>query len=397
MAPQHNSYDVIIIGGAIYGSSVAWWLTQMSGFDGRVLVIERDPTYEFAATSHTNSCIRQQFSNEINIQISQFGAEFIRDFRTFMGGDPDVPALTLQSFGYLYLADTPAFAAALKEAQQIQAGLGAATRHMTRDEIAESYPFYQLDDILAGNHNTRNEGYFDGGTMFDWMRRMARRGGVEYLADEVVALDRKGGRVEGVTLKSGTTLSCDVVVNATGTRGAQTARMAGLDIPIEARKRYSYVFDAAHPLAQDLPLTIDPSGVHMRSDGRYYLAGGRADDDPAVAVDDFTADHSLWEDKFWPIIANRIPQFAQIRLVNMWVGHYDYNTLDQNAILGPHPEVSNFMFVNGFSGHGLQQAPALGRGLAERIAYGSYRSLDLTPFSVERVLRGEKFMEKAVI
>ena len=397
MAPRYQGYDVVIIGGGVYGSGIAWWLTQMAGFDGRILVVERDPTYEFAATSLTNSCIRQQFSNKANIEVSRFGASFIRNFRDFMGGDPEVPELALQSFGYMYLADTPEFADSLRESQKLQHGLGAATRFLVPEEIAQSYPFYRLDDILGANHNLVDEGYFDGGTMFDWFRRMARRNGVEFIADEAVGIRRAGNRVESVSLACGAAVSCDVVVNASGTRGAMTARMAGLDIPVEPRRRYTYVFDAAQPLDRDLPLTIDPSGVHFRSDGRYYLAGGAADEDPPVNVDDFTADHSLWEEKFWPIIANRIPQFEKIKLVNMWVGHYDYNTLDQNAILGPHPDVANFLFANGFSGHGLQQAPALGRGLAEWIAYGEYRSLDLSPFGVDRVLRGEKFLEKAVI
>lgn len=397
MAPTNQSFDVVIIGGGIHGCSVAWWLTQMPGFQGRILVIERDPTYEFAATSLTNSCIRQQFSNRANIEVSQFGAEFINNFQQFMGGDAGVPALTLHSFGYLYLADTPSFAETLRAAQKLQASLGAATRFMTRDDIAADYPFYRLDDILGANHNRVNEGYFDGGTMFDWFKRMARQGGVTFIADEVVAMTRSAHQITAVTLKSGAEIPCGLVVNASGTRGAQTARMAGLDIPVEPRLRYTYVFDAAHPLDRDLPLTIDPSGVHFRTDGRHYMAGGAPDQDSAVDPADFTADHSLWEEKFWPIIAARIPQFEQIRLVNMWVGHYDYNTLDQNAIVGPHPEVSNFLFVNGFSGHGLQQAPAFGRGLAEWIAYGRYRSLDLTPFSVDRVLRAEKFPETAVI
>lgn len=397
MTTQHQSYDVIIVGGAIYGSSVAWWLTQMPGFQGRVLVIEKDPTYENAATSHTNSCIRQQFSNKVNIGVSQFGAEFIKNFRRFMGDDPEVPDLVLQSYGYMYLADTPEFTETLRESQKVQASLGAGTKFMTRDEIAADYPFYRLDDILGANHNLVDEGYFDGGTMFDWFRRMARKNGVEYAHDEAMAISRDGNRVTGVTLKSGGTVACGTLVNAAGTRGALVARMAGLDIPIEPRRRYTYIFDAAHPLDRDLPLTIDPTGVHMRSDGRYYLAGGPPDEDPAVDFDDFDADHGLWEDKFWPIIATRIPQFEEIKLINMWVGHYDYNTLDQNAIIGPHPEAHNFLFCNGFSGHGLQQSPALGRGLAEHIAYGEYRSLDLHPFYVDRVLRGEKFLEKAVI
>ena len=397
MGPKHSSYDVVIIGGAIYGSSIAWWLTQMAGFDGRILVIEKDPSYAQAATSLTNSCIRQQFSNPTNIAISQFGAHFILNFQQFMGSSDDIPALTLQNFGYLYLADTAEQAETLRQSQRVQAQLGAGTRHLIPQEIAADYPFYNLDDILAANHNRVNEGYFDGGTMFDCFRRMARKNGAEYLTDEVVAIAREGARVASVTLKSGAIIPCGQVVNASGTRGASTARMAGLDIPVEARRRYTYIFDAAEPLDRDLPLTIDPSGMHFRTDGRYYMAGGGPDQDPAVDVDDFDADHSLWEDKFWPIIAHRIPQFERIKMVNMWVGHYDYNVLDQNAILGPHPEVQNFLFVNGFSGHGLQQAPAIGRGIAEWITYGAYRSLDLAPFGVDRVLRGEKFLEKAVI
>ncbi len=398
-AAQHTSYDVVIVGGAIYGSSLAWWLTCTAGFAGRVLVVERDPSYRFASTSHTNSCIRQQFSNLTNIQISQFGAEFVHNFRQFMGGAPEVPELRLHSFGYMYLADTPAFAEALKHNQAIQRAAGAQTRHMSRDEIAAAYPFYQLDDIIAGNHNTHNEGYFDGGTMFDWFKRMARRNGVEYIHDEVTAMDlnAKGTAVETVTLKSGALISCGTVVNASGPRAVATSRMAGIELPVRPRKRYTFVFDAAQPLAQDLPLTIDPTGIHVRTDGRYYMAGCAPDDDVDVAFDDFGFDHSIWQEKVWPVIATRIPAFEQVKVINEWVGHYAYNTFDQNAVIGRHGIVGNFIFMNGFSGHGLQQSPALGRGVAELIAYGEYRTLDLTPFSFSRLERAERFDEKAII
>ncbi|WP_386628165.1 NAD(P)/FAD-dependent oxidoreductase [Sulfitobacter geojensis] len=395
----HKNYDVVIIGGAIYGSSVAWWLTQMQGFDGRILVVERDPTYEFASTSHTNSCIRQQFSNRLNIQISRFGAEFIKGFRGFMGDDPEVPELVLQSYGYLYLADTPEFAQTLRESQAIQAAEGAHTRHMTPAEIAAEYPFYQLDDVLAANHNLVDEGYFDGGTMFDWFKRMARRNGVEYIHDEVtgMTLNAAGTGVDSVTLKSGDTISCGSVVNASGPRAVATAQMAGIDLPVRPRKRYTFIFDAANPLDRDLPLTIDPSGVHMRSEGKYYLAGCPPDEDPDVAPDDFGFDHSLWQEKVWPIIATRVPAFEQVKVINEWVGHYAYNTFDQNAVIGRHTKVSNFVFANGFSGHGLQQSPAMGRGIAEQITHGEYRTLDLAPFGYDRIENQQKFMEKAVI
>lgn len=398
-APAQSSYDVVIVGGAMYGSSVAWFLTDTPDFDGSILVVERDPTYEFTSTSHTNSCMRQQFSAAINVKVSQFAAEYVKNFRDYMGGDPRVPDVALHSFGYLYLADNEAFAATLRENQKLQAACGAGTKHMTPEEIARDYPFYNLDGIIAGNHNRIDEGYFDGNTLFDWWKRTAKERGVEYLTNEVIAMNRNaaGTRVESVILKSGEVVGCGTVVNASGPRAILTSRMAGIEIPVEPRKRYTFVFEAEKPLERDLPLTIDPSGVHMRTDGTYYLAGCPPDDDPAVDYDDFVQDHSIWEDKVWPVLATRIPQFEAIRLRNSWAGHYAYNTFDQNAILGPHPHVENFIFVNGFSGHGFQQSPAMGRGTAEFITYGEYRALDLGAFHFDRIEKGEKFVEKAVI
>ncbi len=397
--PKQSSYDVVIVGGAMYGSSVAWFLADNPDFNGSVLVVERDPTYEFTSTSHTNSCMRQQFSNEVNIRISQFAAEFVKNFRQFMGNDERVPELLLQSYGYMYLADNEPFAQTLKESQKVQERLGAGTKYMTAEEIHRDYPFYMLDDIIGGNHNLIDEGYFDGNTLFDWWRRSAREKGVEYVTNEVVSMTKNanGSRIESVTLKNGEVINCGTVVNASGPRAVLTSRMAGIEIPVEPRKRYTFIFDAAEPLDRDLPLTIDPSGVHMRTDGQYYLAGCPPDDDPAVDYDDFDQDHSIWEEKVWPIIATRIPQFEAIKLTNSWAGHYAYNTFDQNAVIGPHEHVENFVFVNGFSGHGFQQSPAMGRGIAEMITFGEYRSIDLSQFSFSRIERGEKFDEKAII
>jgi len=316
-----------------------------------------------------------------------------------MGNDDRVPDVVLQSYGYMYLADTEEFAQTLREAQAVQQSLGSATKHMTRDEIARDYPFYMLDDIIGANHNLVDEGYFDGNTLFDWWKRSARERGVEYLTNEVTAMTKNaaGTTVESVTLSTGETLSCGTVINCSGPRAILTSRMAGIEIPVEPRKRYTFIFDAEQPLDRDLPLTIDPSGVHMRTDGQYYLAGCPPDEDPAVDYDDFVQDHSIWEEKAWPTIANRIPQFEAIKLINSWAGHYAFNVLDQNAIIGPHNEVSNFIFVNGFSGHGFQQSPAMGRGVAEWVAHGEYRSLDLSPFGYDRVAEGRKFLETAII
>ena len=198
-APKHNSYDVVIIGGAMMGSSAAWWTSQNPDFDGRILVVERDPTYEFASTSHTNSCIRQQFSNEINIRIGQFGVEFIKDFKGFMK-DPEAPEIALHDYGYMYMAGDERLAGILKECQQIQASLGAGTRIMSPDEVGAKYPFYNMDGVVLCSHNPVDEGYFDGGTIFDWFRRRARANGVEYIHNQVTGIDREGDRITGCLL-----------------------------------------------------------------------------------------------------------------------------------------------------------------------------------------------------
>ncbi|WP_293441527.1 FAD-binding oxidoreductase [Planktotalea sp.] len=398
--PSKTHYDVVIIGGAMMGSSTAWFLTDNPDFDGSVLVVEMDSSYANCSTAHTNSCMRQQFSNKLNVQISQFAADFVKNLRGYMGNDTRVPELDIQNYGYMYLADTDSFADTLRENQKVQLEMGAETQLLSAEEIYSRYPFYNVDDIKLGSINLKDEGYWDGGTVFDWWRRAAKDRGAEYVTNRVVAMDVQESKVYSVTLESGELIGAGQVVNASGPRGALTAKMAGIALPVEPRKRFTWIFSAKQPLNQDLPLTIDPSGVHFRQDGpKTYLAGGPPDLEYDIAVDpsDFNMDHSRWENHVWPIIATRIPQFEAIKVVTEWAGHYAYNTLDQNAVLGAHPEITNFIFLNGFSGHGLQQSPAMGRATAEWLTYGSYRTLDMAPFGFERIAEGRTFEEKAII
>ncbi len=398
--PQHASYDIVIIGGAMMGSSAAWFLSDDKDFDGRVLVVERDQTYKNASTTHTNSCMRQQFSGELNVRISQFAADFVKNLRRYMGNDDRVPELSIRSFGYMYLADNDAFADVLRENQKVQLACGAATQLMTPEQIIAAYPFYNVDDIVLGSINLVDEGFWDGTAVFDWWRKSARERGVEYVENEVVEVTKNtaGTRVESVTLKSGEVIACGQVLNASGPRAARTARMVGIDVPVEPRKRFSWVFAAEKPLDRDLPLTIDPSGVHVRENGGgTYQCGGHSDIDPAVEYDDFAMDHDIWESHIWPVLATRIPQFEAIKVQSEWAGHYAYNTFDHNAIMGPHMEIENFFFLNGFSGHGLQQSPAMGRGTAEIMVHGAYKSLDMSLFHYDRIPEGRKIIEKAII
>ena len=391
-----NKFDIVIIGGAMMGSAAAWFLSNHSQFDGRILVIERDPSYAFCSTSHTHSCLRQQYSSALNIKIAQFAVDMVRRFKHHMN-DPAAPDIALDSFGYMYLAKTEAFADQLRRNQQLQASLGAGTRILSADEIARAYPFYHLDDIILGSHNPHDEGYFDGAAIFDWWRRAAMQKGVTYRHDTVVGLDHDAQRVKAVRLASGDIVAPGLVINAAGPRAAEVAAMAGFALPVEPRRRFSFMFSAQTPLEQELPLTIDPAGVHFLRHGAYYLAGCAPDLDVAVAPDNFEMDLTIWQDKVWPALAHRVPAFEAVRVEREWVGHYAYNILDANAVIGPHPDMPNFYFMNGFSGHGLQQSPAMGRGIAEHIISGAYQTLDLGAFGFQRVLAQKPFVETAVI
>ena len=398
--PTHDKYDVIIIGGAIMGSSTAWFLSQNPDFNGTILVVEKDQKYEFCSTAHTTSCIRQQFSTELNIEISQFAANFINNFQEYMDNDIRAPKLAIKSFGYMYLAADEDFAKKLRTNQKVQVAAGAATELMTPDEIKFRYPFYKVEDIKLGSINLVNEGYWDSITVFEWMKNKARENGVEYIENEVIEIikNKSEDQVISVKLASGETISGDNFVNATGPRAAVVSKMAGIEIPVEPRKRYSWIFKAENPLDRDLPLTIDPSGFHVRENGGgTYQAGGHGVHDPAVNFDDFIMDNDLWENTVWPILFNRIPQFESLKLISQWAGHYAMNTLDQNAIIGPHNTVQNFFFQNGFSGHGTQQAPAMGRAIAEILTYGCYKTIDMSAFKYERLLNGHKVIEEAII
>lgn len=399
-----ESYDVVIVGGAVIGSAVAYFLTANLDFNGSVLVVERDPSYAKASTALSSSSIRVQFSNAVNVKISQFGMQFIRDFAQTMQIGDDRPDLNFHPGGYLFLANTASQAQVLRENHAVQRACGADVVLWGAEDLARAFPHLRVDDILLASYGRSGEGWFNNTGLMWGFRNKARAQGAEYVTDEVVAIAREGARVTGVTLKSGATVAAGTVVNASGPRAALTARMAGLDVPVEPRKRTSFVFDCATSPEGSatinqgrLPLMIDPTGVFCRPEGRYFLAACVPVEDPAVDWDDFEPRYAEFEETVWPALAERSPAFEALKVVNQWAGHYDFNTLDHNLIVGRHPEVENFVYANGFSGHGLQQGPAAGRGVSELITYGGFRTLDLTEVGYERILANRPFLEKAVI
>lgn len=403
-SPVREHYDVVIVGGATSGSSIAWHLAMNPDFKGSVLVVERDPSLEYSATKASNNCMRQQFASAINVQIAQYAADFVKRFGAQFPPDPrDVPFTpSIRNFGYLYLSDSPAFTDVLKKDQKLQGSLGAGTQIVSRADVQEKYPFLYTEDLDSASLNLVDEGAFNAWGMVQWLQTAAQENGVEYIANEVVGmvLEERGNKVRSIKLKSGEQVTVGTLVNAAGTRAAFVSRMAGIfDVPVEARPRYTYIFSVDESLPQDLPLTIDPSGVHLRSYGeKDYLVGcPPIGPDTAVDVDDFTFAENAWEGKILPVITRRVPQFSCARVTDAWMGHYEFNTFDCNAIVGPHTKVTNFVFCVGFSGHGSQQAPACGRAVAEMIVHGEFQTLDLSVLSYQRITENRPLTERAVI
>lgn len=392
-------FDTLIIGGAVMGSSTAYWLSENPDYDGNILVVEPDPTYAHSSTALSEASIRHQFSQPVNIKLSMFATEFFANFHENVQVDGEAPELPFHETGYLFLATEDGMENLITN-HEIQKNCGAEVALLNPKEISERFPYMKVSDLEGGSLGIRNEGTLDAYSLMQGFKLRARHNGVEYLKNRVVSLsvNQNKNLVEQVHLDSGETISCSRVINCAGPRARWIAEMAGLQLPVEPRIRAAFVFDCREKLeGQTLPLTIDPSGVHVRTDPPYYLAGAPPPEDLEVEPNDFKVRQDEWSDNIWPVLANRIPVFEKIKVKSSWAGHYAYNTLDQNAIIGSCEQLANFFFCNGFSGHGFQQSPGVGRGLSELITYGRYESLDLSDLGYDRILRNEPFLEKAVI
>jgi len=369
---------IAIIGGGVVGSAVAAFLGER-GAGERVVVIERDPTYRRASSALSASSIRQQFSTPINIAISQYGIAFLREVAAEIG---------LVEPGYLYLAG-PAGRDALARQHAIQRRCGAPVALLAPAELARRFPWLATDDLVLGSLGLSGEGWLDGYDLFQLFRRRAVAAGARYVTDEAIGFERKNARIAAVQLAEGGRLACDIVVNAAGPWAGHVAALAGIELPVKPRRRSVYVVDCRQR-PSGMPLAIDPSGLWFRPEGAYTICGVPPEDDPDEPPLD--CEWERFESVVWPALVRRVPAFEAAKLVGGWAGYYDYNTLDQNGIVGPVPGLDNLILANGFSGHGLQQAPAVGRAVAEWITASRYETLDLSPlgygrFAASRLLR----------
>jgi FAD-dependent oxidoreductase domain-containing protein 1 len=390
-----ESFDVVVAGGAAMGASIAHHLARVPGL--RVAVLEPDPSYARAASALSAASIRQQFSTAVNVKLSLYGIEFLRGLGENLAVDGERPEIGLREGGYLFLA-TDAGEATLRENHALQVSLGADIAFFARAGLAAKFPFLATGDLAAGSWGRTGEGWFDGYGLVQALKRKARAQGVAFRKAGLAQIDMAGGRAQSLRLSDGTTISTGHVVLAAGTATRGLLRPTGFDIPVRARKRFVFAFECRTAIGPT-PLVIDPTGVYFRPEGEGFIGGASppAESDPDVAQDDFEVDYEFFDEYVWPALAARVPAFEAIKRGRAWAGHYDMNLFDANAIVGRVPGAANVYLANGFSGHGLQQSPGIGRGLAELIVHGRYTTLDLGDLGPERLIDNRPLIEKNVV
>jgi len=387
-----KTYDIIIIGGGIMGSATAYYLTKKDP-SLKVAVIERDPTYARASTTLSMSNVRIQFSLKENIQISQYAFEVLDRFEDEMAVDGNKPKIYYHREGNLFLVDENNEAQA-RRAFDLQQSLGCRIEWWTPQKIKEAFPLYETGSFIGGTYGP-DDGHFDAYAALMGYKSKARSLGAEYLKDEVAKITTRSGRVTGVRLATTESLTAQSILNCAGAWAVQLAATAGVNLPIEPIKRQVFTLDTAVKPQGPLPLTVLPSGLYFRTEtGGVILLGKSMAEDP-------TGFHFSWDDKrfmeiLWPELAEFVPAFDRLKLVRGWAGLYAVNTLDGNAILGEWPEIQGLFLANGFSGHGLQQAPAVGRYLAELVLMRPV-SLDLSIFGPDRILENKPLSEGGLV
>jgi FAD-dependent oxidoreductase domain-containing protein 1 len=392
MQMENRTFDVIIVGGGIIGSATAYYLVKNDD-KLKVAVVERDPTYERASTTLSMANIRIQFSLKENIEVSKYAFEILDRFEEEMTVEDERPHIAFRREGNLFLVDEKGLVAA-RSALDLQKSLGCPVEWWSPGEVAEHYPLYDPSPFQGSTFGP-GDGHLDPYAVLMGYKAKARSLGAEYIKDEVAGIVSRGKQVEGVLLVSGAKLFSRTAVNCAGAWAAEVAGTAGVEIPVSPVKRQVFALDTKVKPEGPLPLTILPSGLYFRTEtGNLILLGKSLDHDPVGF--DFRWDEKRFTELLWPELAEFVPAFDTLKVVRGWAGLYAVNTLDHNAILGEWPELKGFFLANGFSGHGLQQGPAVGRYISELIL-GLAPALDLAAFSPERILENRPLSEGGIV
>ncbi|MCL6597714.1 MAG: FAD-binding oxidoreductase [Alicyclobacillus macrosporangiidus] len=387
-----NSCDVIIAGGGVVGSSIAYNL-MADGFTGRVVIFERDPVYEHASTPRSAGGIRQVFSTEVNVRMSQYGLEVFQRFEEDMAVGGEAARIDFKRRGYLFLLNDRMLAAMGNQLTLLRR-LGVRVEVLTPQETKSLIPELRVDDLAASVYSP-DDGYMDPYSVMQAYIRKAKSLGVEYVRGQVAALMRdEQGRMAGVRLESGEVWRAPVVVNACGAWSGDLSRTIGVDLPVAPLPQQVFCVDPGEPIQTPLPLTVDISGVYFRHEGRKVIAGRG---EVGAFRYDLGWQRATFEQKIWPFLAERCPNFERLKLERGWAGLYDYNPIDHNGIIGGYTDIPGYYVATGFSGHGLQHAPAAGKAVSELIRLGRLETLDVSALSPERFRVGQLVVEDAII
>ncbi|MCP5050350.1 MAG: FAD-binding oxidoreductase [bacterium] len=389
---SRNTYDVIIVGGGVIGCSVAYYLAS-GDKTLSIAVVERDPTYTRASSALSVANIRIQFSLEENIRASMYAVEVLEHFDEQMAVDGVPPGISYRREGNLFLASQDQREAAQK-AMALQKKLGCQVQWFSPEEINRRFPLFDANGMAGGTY-CAGDGHIDAYSMLMGYKNKTRSLGVTFITDEVVKIETGPSGVSGVVLAKNSPLASPVVINCTGAWAGQTANTLGVKLPVEPVRRQVYALDTAIKPKGPLPLTVLPTGLYFRPEtGGQVLLSKSMEDDPVGF--DFTWHEQRFNDILWHELAGFVPQFDRLKLVRGWAGLYAENTFDENAIVGEWPDCKGFYLANGFSGHGLQQAPAVGRYLSELIR-GKTPTLDLSIFKPDRILENKPLKEKGIV
>jgi glycine/D-amino acid oxidase-like deaminating enzyme len=390
--------DIVIVGGGVVGSSTAWRLRR-DGFTGRIVVVERDPSYARASSFLAMGGIRQQFCTAVTVQMVRFSVGLWKVFDAELGAPGQRPRAWFRQRGYLFLADE-ASAGRVRARYELERQAGAAVRLLTVDDIRSIAPDLMLDDIVFGMIGPE-DGYANPREVLFGFQRAAAEAGAEYLRDEVVAIEREGHRVVGVRLAGSEQISTPIVVNAAGPWAGALAKLAGLDVPIQPMRQMLFRCALPQYWPYRFPMIIDPGGVHWRHDDPI----GAGDRDGIIAAftnwneaagERFESDDARWEAEFYPAMVRRLPALKHVSDVRGWAGLYEM-TPDHNPVLGQHPALAGFIFASGFSGHGLMMSPATGKIVSEIVRLGRSETFDIGVFAPDRFERGALVHDAATI
>jgi glycine/D-amino acid oxidase-like deaminating enzyme len=386
-----NKTDIIIVGGGVIGSSIAYNLLN-DGYTGEITVFEKDKVYEYASTPRSAGGIRQLFTTGINVQISRFGLKKYTTFADDMAIGNEKAEIDFKQPGYLFLARNENIDQ-LKKQMELQQSYGVPSELLSKEELLSIIPELYNEDLQGGLY-CGEDGYLDPYSVMQGYARKAKQLGANFVYKEVDKIKTEGRKVTGVQLKDGEIYEAAAVINCGGPWAPVLSEQAGLPIPVVPLKRQIIQFDIAEPLKNQLPLTVDPTGVYFRHEGTSIISGYGEKVKPGI---DFRWNRSFFEEQLWPVLAARVPNFERAKITAGWAGMYSHNTEDQNAIIGGHPKMEGYFMAVGFSGHGMQQAPAVGKGLSELIRTGQYKTLDLSPLRFERFAENELIIEGAIV